>query len=209
MSRIWRRGSFQWSWECGARKFANSCNGTRLRWITLPEGPEAEGLERSRADAVGAAVYAEEESVGPGGDQVAVAVGAETPVLVMLFDVTPNLLQVTDDLPAWAEKEIFGNHSRFATAVSSWHTSGRGGPSVLFLNLPARLPDSQPDDKHYDSHPEDLEEHQLHPSPPGARRSSLSSIFYSFSIRCQGLRSITWSSKPALADPAVAAMIRA
>src|SRR3990172_4604813 len=106
MSRIWRRGSFQWSWECGARKFANSWNGTRLRWITLPEGPEAEGLERSRADAVGAAVYAEEESVGPGGDQVAVAVGAETPVLVMLFDVTPNLLQVKDDLPAWAEKEI-------------------------------------------------------------------------------------------------------
>jgi hypothetical protein len=48
----------------------------------------------------------------------------------------------------------------------------------------------------------------LHPSPLGARRSLLS-VFYSFSILCQGLRSITWSSKPALADPAVAAMIRA
>jgi len=184
-----------------------SWNGTRLRRLPLPERPEAVGLERGRTDAVGAVVHAEEESVAPGGDQVAVAVRAETPVLVMLFDVTPDLLQVTDDLPAWAQKEIFGNHRRFATAVLSSHTSGRRGPSVLFLNRPARLPDGQPDDKHYDPHPEDLEEYQLHPSPPGARRSLLS-VFYSFSILCQGLRSITWSSKPALADLAVAAMIR-
>ena len=184
----------------------NSWNGTRLRRIPLPQRPEAKGLERGRTDAVGAAVHAEKESVGPGGNQVAVTVRTDTPVLVMLFDVTPDLLQVTDDLPAWAEKEIFGNHRPFATAASPWHSSGRCGPGLL-LNLPACLPDGQPDDKQYDPHPEDLKEHQFHPSPPGARRSS-SSVFYAFSILCQGLRSITSPSQAASAGLAVAAMIR-
>ena len=172
------------------RAHKNSWNGTSLRRIPLPERPEAEGLERGRTDTVGAVVHAEKESVGPGGDQVAVAVRTDTPVLVMLFDVTPDLLEITDDVPAWAEKEIFGNHRRFATAASPWHTSWRRGPSVLFLNLPACLPDGQPDDEQYGPDPEDLKEHQLHPSPPGAQRSSLS-VFYSFSILCQGLRSVT------------------
>jgi hypothetical protein len=88
-------------------------------FLPLPERAEAEGLERGRTDAVGAPVHAEDESVAPGGDQVAIAVGTETPVLVMLFDVTPDLLQVTDDLPTWAEKKVFGNHHPLATAVLS------------------------------------------------------------------------------------------
>src|SRR3970282_799171 len=87
-----------------------SWNGTRLCRFPLPERPEAVGLERGRTEAVGAVVHAEEESVAPGGDQVAVAVRVDTPVLVMLFGVTPDPLQVTDDLPAWALKYIFCNH---------------------------------------------------------------------------------------------------
>jgi hypothetical protein len=108
-----RRGSQE------RESWRKSWDGSRLRRLPLPKRPEAEGLKRGRTDAVGAPVHAENESVAPGGDQVAVAVRADTPVLIMLFDVTPDLLEVTDDLPAWAQKEIVGNHRPLTTAVLS------------------------------------------------------------------------------------------
>ena len=46
----------------------------------------------------------------PGGDQVAAAEETEIAVIVMQFDIPPDLLQGAEDLTGWRKKEIVSNH---------------------------------------------------------------------------------------------------
>jgi hypothetical protein len=44
------------------------------------------------------------------------------PVFIMFFDVVPDVLEIAEDLTAWAKEEIFGDH------VPLWLWSGPAGP---------------------------------------------------------------------------------
>jgi hypothetical protein len=92
--------------------------GCGLPDLPSPERPEFEGVERGRANAVGAPVHAEKESVGlPARNEVAPAVGTETVVGIMLFNVAADLVETRHDLAARAEKEVLGNHGTSLVAV--------------------------------------------------------------------------------------------
>lgn len=47
----------------------------------------------------------------PSGDLVAAAMRTDTPVSVMLFNESADLLEIGDDLTVWAQKEIFRDHN--------------------------------------------------------------------------------------------------
>lgn len=83
-----------------------------LRNAPLPQRPKPERSKGGRTNAVDAAVHAEQKAVGlPSGDLVAAAMRTDTPVFVMLFNESADLLETGDDLAVWAQKEIFRDHS--------------------------------------------------------------------------------------------------
>lgn len=88
-----------------------------LRNPPVPDRPKPEGPTGGGADAIGAAVHAEEEPVGlRGGDKVAAAAQTEVTVAVMQFYVLADLLETAKDITARTEMEIVGNHSEGETA---------------------------------------------------------------------------------------------
>src|SRR3990172_5809951 len=100
-----------------------------LRHLPLSSRPGPERLERGRADAVDAAVDAEEEVPPFAGHQVAAAVRALAAVAIVLLDVPADVVGVNEDVAARAQKEEFGNH----------------GP--LLLNLATGIPVGEPRDQ--------------------------------------------------------------
>ena len=108
--------------------------GCGLPDLPSPERPEFEGVEGGRTNAVGAPVHAEKEPVGlPARDEVAPAVGTETVVGIMLFNVPADFVKARHDLTARAEKEVLGNHGTPLVTVPR-------GPGFLGRNFrPANL----------------------------------------------------------------------
>lgn len=99
---------------CAEEAISGSPEGIQwgLRNAPLPQRPEPERSKGRRTNAVDAAVHAEEKAVGlPSGDLVTAAMRTDTPVFVMLFNESPDLLEIGDDLAVWAQKEVFRNHS--------------------------------------------------------------------------------------------------
>lgn len=79
--------------------------------MPVPERSKPEGFEGGRADAIGAAIDAEEEPVGlAGGYEIATAVRTGVTVTVMPLDVFTDLLAIVKNLATGSEKEIICNH---------------------------------------------------------------------------------------------------
>ncbi len=76
-----------------------------LRDTSAPARQKSEGIEGGGADAVGAAVYVEEDPVSLSSiDEVAATARTRTAIRVMLFNVVADLLTTTQHLAIWAEK---------------------------------------------------------------------------------------------------------
>ena len=98
----------------------------------MPETPKPERLEGGGADAIGAAIDAEEEPASlAGGDEIATAVRTRVAVTVVLLHVPADLLGIVQDLASWCEKKIFSNHVYSASLHCGLNLTapGRASPS--------------------------------------------------------------------------------
>lgn len=108
--------------------------GSKLSNVPVPERSKPEGFEGGRANAVGAAIDAEEEPAGlAGGDEIATAVRTRVAVTVVLLHVPADLLGIVQDLASWCEKKIFSNHVYSASLHCGLNLTAPGGSlSQLF-----------------------------------------------------------------------------